>query len=154
MSTTAWAVVVVFGALSAIGWAGRWGAAWRRRQLTARVASPMRVARGVRARCQVTAGSALPGMAVGRSNVTTVDLAVDGSRLVVASTRGLLVDVGVGRGLPLRSVRSAGPDRFVVEGDTPRLQGEPASWRLDLVLPDAPGWEAAARPFARPSAVP
>ncbi len=154
MDTTALALVLVLGALFAIGTVVRGFGVWaRRRRLTA-IAEPDRAAYDIRVRATVAASSVLPGMRAGKSNLTSADLVLGGDRVILSSQRGLLVDVGAAHGRRLGSARCTGPGRLVLEGDVPRLSGDAAGWRMELALDDAEGWAEALRPFVAAAQAP
>lgn len=143
------AVVVLLGVATRVWW---W---WSRRTQLARVAGwPRRREALGRSLRVLVSGRALPGMNPKKSNRTTGDLVIATSeagegRLVVASARGLLLDIGPGRGRPLRSARCTGPGRLVIEGDTPIGDGSAGAFRLEVTVDDAEGWASDLRPFTK-----
>ncbi|MCB9677476.1 MAG: hypothetical protein H6737_20375 [Alphaproteobacteria bacterium] len=123
------------------------GLTWARRERIVRSIDPasvVRQARGVSLRILTQGQVTLPGMNPGRANRTRGDLVLTADRFLVGSARGVLVDVGPG-GRKLRSVRSTGPGRLVIEGGD-RPDGVGGSWRIELVLDDAAAWVAALAP--------
>jgi hypothetical protein len=144
------AIALLAGTAILAGAAVRGAGAWRRRRGVARIphADRERSARGVRAGVQVGAGSLFPGMSATRRNVTTLDLVLGRARLIVASERGVLLDLTAGRSRPLDSVRCTGPGRLVLEGGAPRIDGTRTGWRMEIAIDDAEGWAAALAPFA------
>jgi hypothetical protein len=144
MSTLALGALVVFGSMFAVGTGIRGMGVLLRRRAAGRIPAPQRTreVRGIRVRGQVDGPDVLPGMNPGRSNVTTADLVLSEDRFVLASERGLLIDVGTSRGVPLGSARCTGPGRLVIEGDVPRMTGAPGRYRLEMALDDAEAWAA------------
>jgi hypothetical protein len=106
-----------------------------------------RSARGVSLRVLTAGPTTFPGMNPSRANRTVGDLVITDDRFVVVCGRGLLIDARAGAGGLITSARAPGPDRLVVEGRTPAPTGEPGTFRVELVVPDARGWADAIRPF-------
>lgn len=91
----------------------------------------------------------LASLRAGRAHRLTADLVLAGERMVVATDRGVLLDVGGGRGQKLESIRCTGPMRLVMEGRMPRAStNEPAPFRLEWAIEDAEGWAEALAPFS------
>ena len=155
MSTLALGALVVFAALFVVGSGVRGMGVLLRRSAAGRIPAQQRkrAARGIRVRGQVDGPNVLPGMNPSRSNVTTADLVLSEDRFVLASERGVLIDVGVSRGVPLGSARCTGPGRLVIEGDVPRMTGVPGRYRLEMALDDAEGWAEDLARFVRPVAL-
>jgi hypothetical protein len=101
-------------------------------------------------RVLVQSTGALTGMSPRAANRTRGDLTVMTNRLLVACNRGVLVDDIRGRGRGLRSVRSTGPGKLVIEGDTARPGRAPALWRIEVGgLDGVTHWVDALRPWVR-----
>ena len=141
-------LVVVVGVLVAAG-AVLKGLSWARRERIVRAIPAetiTRMARGLSLRVLTQGTTTLPGMNPGRANRTLGDLIVAGDRFVVGSARGVLIDIRPG-GRRLRSARSTGPGRLVIEGDHPSPTGPGGGFRIELVIDEAPAWADALAPF-------
>ncbi|MEZ4318272.1 MAG: hypothetical protein R3F61_12250 [Myxococcota bacterium] len=126
------------------------GLSWARRERIVRAIDPatvVRVARGVSLRILTQGPTTLPGMNPDRANRTIGDFVLTADRFLIGSSRGVLVDVQPGRPR-LRSIRSTGPGRLVIEGATPGATGPGGSYRIELVIDDAEAWASALAPFA------
>lgn len=138
------AVVAAGAALRAAGW-------WTVRRGAARVPRDqvVRAARGVTLRVLVQGTRLFPGMSTRYANRTRGDLVLGRDRFVLATRRGVLIDLGPGHGRPLGSVRCTGPGRLVLEGDAPGSRGAMGLYRVEVTVDDAEGWAEALRPYAR-----
>lgn len=147
-------IAIVAGVLTAALAARRLWGLWRRRRGHARLADAprLREARGVTV-YGTLAGLGEPlGLRPGRRYRAIADLIVTADRAVLTTTRGVWLDAPRASASRLRSVRSPGPDRLVLEGELPTAGAEGA-YRFELVLTDARGWAATLAPFAREGAV-
>jgi hypothetical protein len=138
-----WAGLAVVLAGSIVAGATLRGLAWgRRRRMTAGVDEEAitRAVRGVSLRVLVSGAAALPSMSTTKANRTVGDVVVTGDRMLVVCSRGTLVDIRPGRGRTLKSVRSPGPGRLVIEGEVPAASGDPGSYRIELIVEDANAW--------------
>jgi hypothetical protein len=95
-------------------------------------------------------GPAIPGLDPRRNNRTVGDLLLSADRFVLASRRGVLLDLGAAPMGRFSSVRSTGPGRLVLEGEVPRPAAPAVPYRFDLMVADAPGWVGALAPWVRP----
>lgn len=122
---------------------------WARREKIVRTIDPeslTRSLRGVSLRVLLHGPTTLPGMNPDRANRTRGDLLVSSDRFVIASSRGVLVDVRSGS-KRLTSVRCTGPGRLVLEGEVPVMKGEPGRYRIELVTEEAASWVETLAPF-------
>ncbi|MCB9668599.1 MAG: hypothetical protein H6734_03895 [Alphaproteobacteria bacterium] len=145
-----WAGVAVVLGGSILAGATLKGLSWGRRQRMIRTVDPesiVRQVRGASLRVLVEGPAALPSMSRSKANRTVGDVLVTADRLLVVCGRGTLVDIRPGKGRPLGSVRSPGPGRLVMEGTVPAASGPDGSFRIELVVDDAPGWVEALAPF-------
>ncbi len=140
-------LIAAGAALRAWGW---WIRSRPRRSIDA--ADVRHQVRGISMRVLVQGSTALPGMNPQRANRTRGDLTLTEDRFLFTSNRGTLVDLRPERGRRLRSVRSTGPGRLVIEGNTPRPDGREARWRADIHLLDAQAWVDALQGFVDPDA--
>ena len=101
-------------------------------------------------RVLVQSTGVLPGMSPRAANRTRGDLTLSDGRFLVACNRGVLVDAMRDRARGLRSVRSTGPGKLVIEGDVAR-PGKPASlWRIEVGgLDGVREWVDALQPWVR-----
>lgn len=125
---------------------GRVAARWRRRRWASALGGRWSRS-GLAARWSVRAGAPTLGFAAGETHEVSVDLVV-GEHASVVCDRGVLVRFGPGRVELLRSVRSPGPGRVVLEGEMASPLAPPPAFRLELTTADAPQIVAAFRPFA------
>lgn len=151
MTLTALAVVsllVMFGAPALV----KILAQLRRRRARRRMADRalVREAQGLGGRIQLHRTPPLHGMQPGRSYPLTVDLLLASDKVIIASDRGLIADLG--KSPPrLALARSPGPQRLLIEGRIP-VPGRPdGRYRLQLVVEHASAWADALQPFVRPS---
>jgi len=114
----------------------------------------IRQSRSVSLRVLVQGPNVLPGMNPARANRTTGDLVLTADRFVLTSGRGVLADLGPGRGRRFHSVRSTGPGRLILEGSRPGPRGEAGGFRVEVMLPDASQWVEALQSFVEPGATP
>lgn len=145
------AALILLVLVVAVGAALRGASWWTLRRGAARVPRDqvVREARGVTLRVLVQGTRVFPGMSTRYANRTRGDLVLGRDRFVLATRRGVLVDLGPGRGRPFGSVRCTGPGRLVIEGDAPGSRGSTGLYRIELTVDDAQGWAEALRPFAR-----
>lgn len=87
------------------------------------------------------------GMDPKRVNRTLGDLLLSSDRFVIASNRGVLVDVGPDRGRRFTSARCTGPGRLIIEGEIPNPGQEMGLYRFELSVADAAAWATALEPF-------
>jgi hypothetical protein len=106
----------------------------------------VRVARGVTVRAAVQGGARLGALEPGRSWRLVGDLVLGPDRLIVGTTRGVLLDLRHGAAI-VRSIRAPGPNRLVIEGAVPRPSGPPGPFRVEILVSDAAGWAAALAGF-------
>ncbi|MBN2800498.1 MAG: hypothetical protein JXX28_15260 [Deltaproteobacteria bacterium] len=139
-------ILIATGLLLLMGAASRLGA-WlrrtkvRRRLLGAREA-PDRM-EALTLRLILTGGTPIKGMSPLRAHRTGADLILVGDHLVVSSNRGVLLDTHAGPGASLRSVRSPGPGRLILEG----VLRPAGAFRMEAVSADPAGWVRALAPF-------
>ena len=146
------AIIIVFVAVVVSGLLVRgWGLLLRRRAAARLSGAPIvREATGLSLRVLVQATGVLPGMSPRAANRTTGDLRVTRDRLVIACNRGLLVDETIDRGRGLRSVRSTGPGKVVIEGDVARPGRPPDMFRIEVGGLGQPAeWVTALAPWVR-----
>jgi hypothetical protein len=98
-----------------------------------------RSAFGVHSRAFVAGVSSFKGISSKYLNRLKLDLALSETRFLVVSSRGALIDVGVGRGRKFQSVRCTGPQRLVIEGELSGVT-QPGSYRFEMVIDDAEAW--------------
>lgn len=122
---------------------------WRRRRGRTRIAPAdlVRETRDAGVRIHLFKTRAFHGMRPGKAHAAKADLLLAADRFVLSSNRGVLADVGRGKGRPFRSVRCTGPGRLVIEGDTPRADGTAGLYRFDIAIEEAGSWAAALQPF-------
>lgn len=118
---------------------------WRRR-VASRIGEPVRLAEGVGVQLQLYKTRAIQGMSPARRHSTEADLAITDDQLILASDRGVLLDLGPNRGRRFTAVRCTGPGRLVLEGDAPSTQTT-GLYRFELTIEDAGAWAEALRPF-------
>jgi hypothetical protein len=82
----------------------------------------------------------------GRVTREVGDMALGEERFLLVGDRGILLDLGPGRGRPLESARCPVHGLLILEGANPLPDG-PASFRLELSLPDAADWAEDLQPF-------
>jgi len=147
--TELWIGLAVLGGIVAGGAALRaYGAMLRSRALRTLPDGATRV-RGFTMRVQARGRHGLPGVTSGRPQRTTGDLGFTEERLVIGSNRGTLIDLRVDAGRPLTSVRSTGPGKLVIEGETPGASGPTGSFRLELGIAEPAPIVAALQRFVR-----
>lgn len=119
--------------------AGRW---WRLRRARQRIPLEDRtfVTEHVGVTISLHGPAALMGMRAGKRYRTSGDLIASGERVVLATRRGVLLDLSAARGRRLASVRITGPGRLVVEGDLPSPSGPPGLFRFELATDAAADW--------------
>lgn len=143
--------ILVVVAVLVVGGATLRGLSWARRERVIRAIGPgsvLRIARGVSLRVLVDVPDALPGgMNPARANRTRGDLVLTGDRFVLVSARGILVDARASGPARLSAVRAPGPDRLVLEGETPVLTGAPGRYRVEMIVQDARAWADALHTF-------
>ena len=128
----------------------RWLGVQTRRRVTSKIeGARLRNAKGVSVAALVSTTSPFRGLRPGRRNRAVADVVLTADRLVVATTKGVWVDVGTERGRPLSAVKAPGPNQLIVEGDLPEVDGVPGSWRVELLLEDAGAWAEDLKPFTR-----
>lgn len=143
------AVLIVALGVSLVFGLRRWLGIQARRRVTSRIEGErIRTANGVSVAALVSTTSPFRGLRPHRRNRAVGDVVLTSERLVVATTRGVWVDVSVGKGRPLTAVKAPGPRQLVLEGDLPASDGNPGSWRVELLIDDAGGWAEAVTPFA------
>ena len=108
-----------------------WGAMVRHRAI-ALLPDGAKSIRGFTMRVMARGRHGLPGVAAGRTHRTTGDLGYTDDRLVLGSNRGILVDLRADGGRFLTSVRTTGPGKIVMEGETPGASGPVGSFRFEL----------------------
>jgi hypothetical protein len=125
-----------------IGW--RVWLSRRRAQALIVVGPPRRQAHGVpiRVRAQPLAIPTLKG----RGTREVGDMALGEDRFLLVGDRGLLLDLGPGRGRPLESARCPVHGLLILEGANVLPDGR-SSFRLELSLPDAADWAEDLQPF-------
>jgi hypothetical protein len=148
------ALIIVLVAVTALLALRRgWGLWLRRRSLAQIRGVPIvREAHGVTIRALLYGTPPMLGLNPKRTNHLVGDLVLTGDRFVLASNRGLLADLGPGRGRRFTSARSTGPGRLVIEGDVPYPDGDKGLYRFELVVDDAADWADALAPFVREDA--
>ncbi|MEM6930252.1 MAG: hypothetical protein AAF602_25150 [Myxococcota bacterium] len=144
-----WIALALFGGLVLAGAALRlWGQLVRRRAMGL-LPDDATVHRGVSMRVMARGRHGLPGIASGRTHRTTADVGYTDDRLVIGSNRGVLVDVRVDGGRFLTSVRTTGPGKLVIEGETPGASGPVGSFRFELGIARPEPWVDGLRRFVR-----
>ena len=146
-----WAIVL--SGFLLIGAGIRAWAWWARERVVRALAGPdvQRMSRGITIRVMARGARLFEGMAPNRTHRTRGDLLLLADRFVLTSGRGKLLDVAEGRGPRLVSVRSPGPNKLVIEGSIPALEGRVGNFRIEAFLPDALDWVQALQSFVTPS---
>lgn len=151
MTLTALAVVsllVMFGAPALV----KILAQLRRRRARRRMGDRalVREALALGGRIQLHRTPPLHGMQPGRSYLVTVDLLLATDKLIIASDRGLIADLGRNPARLALAV-SPGPQRLLIEGRIP-VPGRPdGRYRLQLVVEHAAAWADSLQAFVRSS---
>lgn len=133
---------IVLGAFVLVG-AGVRAYAWWLRERVVRALSDRpfdRIDRGVTLRVMARGSRFFPGMAPNRTHRTRGDLVWQAGRFVITSGRGTLLDIREGSGPTITSVRSPGPQKLVIEGTVPALEGRTGLFRIEAFLADALHW--------------
>lgn len=144
--------VIVLSAFLLLG-AGIRGWAWWHRERVIRALSSRpfdRIERSVTLRVMARGSRLFPGMAPNRTHRSRGDLVLQDGRFVVTSGRGTLIDVKKGVGPTLTSVRSPGPNKLVIEGTVPALEGRGGVFRVEAFLPEPMGWVRALQDLVAP----
>lgn len=116
---------------------------WNRRRKAARSVDGEPIvasARSVTGRVLVQRAGVFRGMTAQRANRTRCDLWLTRERFLLASGRGILLDLRASGGRRLSSVRCTGPGKLVLEGERPASQGPAATFRIELFVHDALEW--------------
>jgi hypothetical protein len=143
---TALTVILIFGALWSFLFAVRTFRRMSRRRAISAVTEPTRVAEDVGVHILLHRTRAIQGMDPGKAHQTLGDLAISPERLVLATDRGVLLDMVHAHGHRFTGVRCTGPGRLVLEGKAPAKRGE-GLYRFELTLEDAGPWVELLRPF-------
>ncbi|MBT3220220.1 MAG: hypothetical protein HN348_14115 [Proteobacteria bacterium] len=145
------AIAIVLGTLFGLAVAGkgyqfliRWQAL-RRIPVSERV----RVAKGLSIRVLIHGARNFAGMNPRKLNRTKGDMVLGKDHFLIVSSRGVLADLRPDRGRRFTSIRCTGPHRLVIEGDSPRTDGQMGLYRFELVIDDASGWAEALQPWVR-----
>ncbi len=138
-------VIAAGAALKTVGWTRRY-----RALRTVPPSEIRRAARGIPLRVFVDGPTGLPSMTPHRANRTIGDLVLTDDRLILVSTRGVLIDLKLGSGRALHSIRAPAPLQLIVEGRVPHAAGGVASFRIEATLPDAERWAHELEPFREP----
>ncbi len=136
------ALVVVGAGLRAWGWLAR-------RRAMSLLPAGSNVVPGISTRVMARGRHGMAGIAAGRTHRTTTHLGYTDDRLVIASNRGILVDLRVDGGRFLTSVRTPGPGKLVIEGETPGPGGPIGTFRLELWVASPATLVAELQRFAR-----
>lgn len=147
------AVVIVVVALTVLG-GSKQLLGWWQREKVLRSLDPDRVRRmdrGVSARAIVAGVKQWRGLDARRRTGLRADLLLTDERFLLATDRGVFLDLTAAGDGPLTSVRCTGPGRLVIEGDIGR---DDARFRFEITVGDAQGWAAELAPFVRAGAVP
>lgn len=141
------AVVVVVVAVTLLGGAKRLVGWWQRERVVRSLDPEVlrRMDRGVSARAIVAGVKRWRGLDARRRTGLRADLLLAGDRFLLATDRGLFLDVHADSEGPLTSIRCTGPGRLVIEGDIGR---DDARFRFEITVGDAQGWAAELAPFA------
>jgi hypothetical protein len=147
------ALVALAAVLALLGVASNLVGRWQRHRALGRVPIPdrVRVGRDITIRVHLTGVPSFAGLDPERLNILRGDIVLGRDRLVLASGRGILADLGAEHGRRFTSARCTGPERLVLEGDVPRADGALGYYRFELVVEGAEAWAEALAPFVRDS---
>ena len=128
------AVLVVFFGVMGLGGVLRLPGLIKRRRVLARIPHRDRLmqAFGLTLRILVKGSGVFPGMNPSKANRTRGDLVLAGRRLLIVCNRGILGDWHLDQARPFRSARCTAPGRLVLIGESPRTQGEPGRYRIEI----------------------
>lgn len=148
--TGAWVALAVFAGIVSAGALLRGYGLLVRRRALARLPDRATRVQGFTLRIMARGRHGLPGVSSGRTQRTTGDLGYTDDRLLLASNRGVLVDMRADGGRFLTSVRTTGPGKIVVEGETPGASGPVGTFRLELGIAEPAAIVADLQRFVRP----